>query len=294
MNEVHDAESAEPSRSPEPPESLSGDRLCMRCMHPLAGCPIVRDAGTGLLFVRCSECGTASALFEYPTVGPWLRRMKAVAAATLVALGVLLVLAIGGITVGFVTAATEASADTAGVALAERHKALGGTALEPTWDGSAWATVPSTWVQSAEGAREIAAVRWSKGPLLVLCGLSALGAVVLTPFVATLGIILMRRTWIERALACAAIVGVASLLAMLLNFATNGARGMPSWREVASTEHATSYAVCTGVLLMLATAAAAVAAPIFAAALARFVLPPSDRRLVAWLWEWRGKPVPRT
>ena len=80
---------------PAPIETLTGDRLCMQCMHPLVGSPITREPQTGLLYVRCGECGTASALFEYPTVGPWVRRMKAVASSTLVVIALMLIIVIG-------------------------------------------------------------------------------------------------------------------------------------------------------------------------------------------------------
>jgi hypothetical protein len=37
----------------------------------------------------------------------------------------------------------------------------------------------------------------------------------------------------------------------------------------------------------------ALAGPSVAAGIARLILPPRDRALVGWLWEWRGKPIPR-
>jgi hypothetical protein len=114
-----------------PIETLTGDRLCMQCMHPLVGSPITREPQTGLLYVRCGECGTASALFEYPTVGPWIRRMKAVASSTLVVIALMLIIVVGGIAFGFTTGAARSASESAGSVLLERYRALGGVVDEP-------------------------------------------------------------------------------------------------------------------------------------------------------------------
>ena len=78
-NERPDLEAS--ARRDTPRETVSGDRVCMQCLHPLAGSAIVREPETGLLYCRCVECGTAAAMLEYPTITPWIRRMKSVAAA---------------------------------------------------------------------------------------------------------------------------------------------------------------------------------------------------------------------
>lgn len=278
---------------PQPVETLTGDRLCMQCLHPLVGSPISREPHTGLLYVRCGECGTASALFEYPTVGPWLRRMKAVASSTLVAIALALVLVTCGIAFGFTTGAMEATSEASGSALLERYRALGGVVDEQTWNGSMWGSADMKWVDSAEGQAELSRARWAIAPLLVLLGINAIGAMVLAPFAAMLGVALMRRRATERALACALVVGAAATIAVVLNTALNGTRGAPSWRSLAEDHHGAAYAIFSAVALAAAAALAAAVAPALAAALARFILPPADRRLVAWLWEWRGKTVPR-
>jgi len=54
------------ARRDTPRETVAGDRVCMQCLHPLAGSSIVREPETGLLYCRCVECGTAAALLEYP------------------------------------------------------------------------------------------------------------------------------------------------------------------------------------------------------------------------------------
>ena len=278
---------------PAPIETLTGDRLCMQCMHPLVGSPITREPQTGLLYVRCGECGTASALFEYPTVGPWVRRMKAVASSTLVVIALMLIIVIGGIAFGFTTGAASAASESAGTALLERYRALGGVVDEQTWNGSMWGSADMKWINSPEGQAELARTRWSLPPLLLLVGVNAIGAMVLAPFAAMLGVALMRRKVFERGVVCALLVGAAATLAVLLNIAFGAGRGAPSWRSLTEDHHAAAYAVFSAVVLAATSSLAAAVAPTLAAALARFILPPADRRLLSWLWEWRGKPIPR-
>jgi hypothetical protein len=279
--------------APAPTETLMGDRLCMKCMHPLVGSPITRDGPTGLLYVRCGECGTPSALFEYPTVGPWIKRMKSVAAASIIAIALIVTLVAGGVTFGFSLGAGEVGGETAGSILVERYRELGGKVDDQTWSGSAWGQADLKWLDTDAGRRELAAVRWSAGPILMILTMCTIGSLVLAPFAATLGIMLMRRPLLQRALFTATILGAAAVAAMLFASVMLAPRGAPSWYAVASTHHAAVYSLCAGSLLALSAAAVATVAPRMAAAVARFVLPPSDRRLVAWLWEWRGKAVPR-
>ena len=167
-----------------PRETLAGDRLCVQCMHPLVGRAIERDARTGLLFVRCGECGTASALFEYPSLGPWLRRMKAVAGSTLIAIALVVTLLVGGIAFGFTTGASQAGSEAAGGALVERFRQLGGAADDTTWGGSMWNSADMKWIGTEEGARALADVRWSLSPIMVVLGITTIGALVMAPFAA--------------------------------------------------------------------------------------------------------------
>ena len=85
----------------------------------------------------------------------------------------------------------------------------------------------------------------------------------------------------------------AATLAVLLNIAIGAGGGAPSWRSLTEDHHAAAYAVFSAVMLAATSSLAAAVAPTLAAALARFILPPADRRLLSWLWEWRGKPIPR-
>lgn len=278
-----------------PAETLAGDRLCMQCMHPLVGSPITREPATGLLYVRCGECGTASALFEYPTVGPWLKRMKAVASATLIAIMLVVTLVVGGIALGIVVAGIDVGGEISGRVLFGRYRELGGAVDEQGWNGSAWGPANLNWIQSAEGEAELARVRFAPSVVTALAAVSLFASIVLAPFAFTLGVALMRRSVLERALILALIICVAAAIGIVLS---TGSLNLPrpttpSWFDVARERHGLWFGATACAVLLCVGASVAAMAPAVAAAMARFMLPPRDRRLVAWLWEWRGKPVPR-
>lgn len=50
---------------------LIGTRTCLGCGQELAGQPIGRTTGEDLAFVRCSECGRATPVLEYPVMSRW-------------------------------------------------------------------------------------------------------------------------------------------------------------------------------------------------------------------------------
>lgn len=281
------------SRHATPAETLSGNRLCMRCMHPLVGSAIERDAETGLLYVRCGECGTASALFEYPTVGPWLQRMKTVAVSTLLLLVLGVALATAAISFGFTLGTANVTCEAASEALGRRWRDLGGTTEDPTW-GIRWSNADATWLASEAGRAELDAVRTAPETLIPLVAMVAVGVLVLSPFALFLGVGCMRRSWPVRALIAAFVVGGGSAIAIFVSLTTSaGVRPSPSWLDAVESHSLLYFGGITATVLALGSAAVAALAPAFTAAAARFILPASDRRLVSWLWEWRGKPVPR-
>ena len=154
------------SAAPTPRETLAGDRLCMRCLHPLAGRAIERDAQSGLLFVRCGECGTAAALFEYPTLAPWLGRLKSVVAGTLVVFALLTGLAMAGVATGFTIGTALECVDSAADALSASSIAAGNTD-----DGNGnfpgrWSSADTRWLATDAGRTALAETRWS--PIVVL------------------------------------------------------------------------------------------------------------------------------
>ena len=295
MTDSPSAPATDGQKAHEPNETLSGDRLCMQCMHPLVGSPIVREPQTGLLYVRCGECGTASALFEYPTIGPWLRRMKAVTSSTLIAISIVMIIVIAGISFGFAGGSAGAASEAAGSALIDRYRLLGGVVDDATWQGTPWGPANMQWVASAEGQAELARVRFAATPVIVLLGINAIGALVLCPFTLMLGVALMRRSVLERMLFAALLIGSAIAILIALDPVMFGGRlgAASTWNTVATEHHGLTYCVVSGAILAAVGMASVAVAPALAAALARFILPPRDRRLVSWLWEWRGKAVPR-
>jgi len=280
-----------------PRETLAGDRLCVQCMHPLVGRAIERDAQTGLLFVRCGECGTASALFEYPTVAPWVRRFKTVAASTfaIIAVGVIAaMIAVSGI---FTGAASNIAAEECASEVVLALQSSGGALDESEYAKGIYTDADLAWLSSDAGARALRDSRRSLAALLPFLTFTAIGTILLVPFALTLGVVLMRRHALERAAVAMLfpLVGAGVAYAILATEdAMRTAGGFtPSWSVAVYSANYPHFALMVGAWFPLAAATTALLGPTLLAAFFRFVLPPSDRRLVAWMWEWRGKPVPR-
>jgi hypothetical protein len=285
------------SRPTAPRETLGGDRLCMECLHPLAGRAIERDPGSGLLFVRCGECGTASALFDYPVVGPWVRRFKAVAASTFVVLALAVVVAIVGATAGLTGGFSAGSSEECAVAVTAAYRAGGGTIAETHDYGEIYTNADAEWLESSAGRRALwRSIFLPPAVLIVALGV-AVGCAVLLPMLSVVGVVLMRRRTLERlaigALLPALGAGI-SLGILASNAALMTAGGSPvSWRYLVEASNSVRIAALLGLVFAAWGAIVVLAAPAIAAAAFRFVLPPADRRLVAWVWEWRGKSVPK-
>jgi len=275
-------------------ETLQGDRLCMQCMQPLAGRTIEREPASGLLFVRCGECGTAAALFEYPTLSPWLPRIKSVLAASLVVTTVVAGLAMAGIATGFILGTAVECADLAGDALAAAPPPSGNTD-----DGNGnfpqrWSNAELPWLATGAGRTALADARWHPMIVLLLAAMLGLAGMLLFPFAAAAGIALTARKPLVRALFAALPIAIGGVLSAAMASIDSGglAGGIGSWTEVAEAEHRGAYRLFIASTLAAWCAVVAMLGPSIAAGLARLVLPPRDRRLVAWLWEWRGKRVP--
>jgi hypothetical protein len=86
---------------------LIGTRACLRCHHELSGQPIHRIEPEGLLIVRCTECGQATPILEYPILGRWGARIGSslLLLHVLVALGI--VAATGAACFGVATGITQ-------------------------------------------------------------------------------------------------------------------------------------------------------------------------------------------
>jgi hypothetical protein len=82
------------------------------------------------------------------------------------------------------------------------------------------------------------------------------------------------------------VVGPARLLAASGRFQAN-------WRDTVLEANYLHFAYLGGLMFCGLCALCALIAPSVASVVFRAILPPRDRQLVAWIWEWRGKPVPR-
>lgn len=284
-----------PPNAASPRETLQGDRLCMQCLHPLVGRTIERDAGTGLLYVRCGECGTASALFEYPTATPWLNRAKSVIASTLAITAIVVLLALGGITGGFMAGASSEACDAAGVELsmAFRSSLDEQAKADPQIQSGYWTAANDQWLASTEGQDALAKAHFSLNAFAPFVLLTALGTAIAAPLALFAGIALMRQGPLRRAVYTALPVVLAAIVVWSMYFALGSRAAMSSWTQVAFDHYLAGYTAVGTAWFLAFVAATAAAGPSIAAFIARTILPPRDRRLVAWLWEWRGKTVPR-
>jgi len=291
------ATTADRVAGPAARESLQGDRLCMQCLQPLAGRTIEREPSSGLLFVRCGECGTASALFDYPTAAPWLARVKMVVASTLVVFMLLAGLLLAGVAGGFSAGISAAASEEAGDALAVTYELSGAAAKDGKGNLGGWSPADDAWLATDAGRAALAEARWSRGSVFILLGVGALGTALATVPAVFLAIAFMRVGPARRA----AIVALPALLGtvfagLYLHSFTQVLGGIGpgmNWRAVASVEHGWFYSAVACAWFMAWCGMLALASPSIAALLARMVVPPGDRRLVAWIWEWRGKAVPR-
>ncbi len=282
-------------------ETLSGDRLCMECLHPLVGRTIEREKSTGLLYVRCGECGTASALLEYPTATPWIHRMKTVAASTLAIFVVLASIALGGVSGGFTAGCAQLGTEVSAKFLARAHLERLQTAAEalvPDIEDDSF-TSDLAWLASPDGEAALAASRRDPVAILSMLVPGPIGSALVIPFALILGVLCMRRSWLARAfwVSLPATLGgaIAILYALSVNqyFNANVRSGsVPTWQSVAEARNLLYFSTVSAVWFVWLSAVVGLIAPSLVAGIFRFILPPRDRRLVAWLWEWRGLRIP--
>ena len=279
-------------------ETLAGDRLCMRCLHPLVGRAIERDPQTGLLFVRCGECATASALFEYPTAAPWINRLKAVAASILTVLTLAVFAAIAGVTGGASAIIGEYLTDQTATALMRLHESTQVGSVDKSIVGfNPWFPADQEYLASPLGAAALKSAPFSFEVVLAYIMTVGLASVIVTPFALVVGIAFSRHAPSRRAFLSVVPVLVGTVLAFMVSLLNSAAAaskiGMQTWLDFATVHYTGKFVVAAALWMLVYVSMVAMVAPSCAALLARVVLPARDRRLVAWLWEWRGKPVPK-
>lgn len=292
------AKPADEAATALPRETLRGERLCMKCLQPLLGRPVEREPETGLLHVRCGECGTAAALFEYPTLAPWMRRMRAVVATSLATLAFVTAIVVAGIAGLFAGVTGPVVSEEAGDALSTSWQEATSATPDPQgFSFSGWSPADMSWIASPEGQRAFGEALWSRGALEPQLVIPAFATSMLTIAALALGGALLRHRAPMRMLLAAlpALVGVsiATLIVDTMTSSLFGGLAQPTWRQLCEREYATSVTLANGAFYVAWTSLCALAAPSVVATIARTILPPSDRRLVAWIWEWRGMPVPR-
>lgn len=108
---THAAPADAPAPIPAPAaarvSSLTGDRFCTGCGFNLAGQAVLREPHYGMLMVRCPECAAVASLQEYPLLGRWPTRLRALMAAVWVLFMAVLLLATVGILLAHVDVARQ-------------------------------------------------------------------------------------------------------------------------------------------------------------------------------------------
>jgi hypothetical protein len=137
-----------PTTDEDPPMTstprLIGTRTCLGCGQELAGQPINRTAVEDLPFVRCSECGRATPVLEYPVMSRWSGTLGA---------GLLCLQVLVSVTILFLTGLF-------GFAIADeictdaRHDF--GNRVSAAWDASSPLGKDSTWEVSRVWWEEVA------------------------------------------------------------------------------------------------------------------------------------------
>jgi ferredoxin-like protein FixX len=78
---------------------LDADRLCQRCLHQMHGAIVYKDRRLEIAYTRCTECGHAAPVTEYPHSWRWLRRFG-------LAIAMIMLLAATGLLVADVAASS--------------------------------------------------------------------------------------------------------------------------------------------------------------------------------------------
>ncbi len=297
MNDSPQPTSETPNLKHAARETLTGDRACTQCLHPLVGRAIEREPSTGLLYVRCGECGSATAIMEYPSGTPWLNRMKSVVATGFLATMVVAIIALACVAGGFSLATCETATDISAGTLATQWEIAFPDADRQSQ--GRWDNADLAWLATPAGQAAITRSRFNTDTIFgwgIFVGLSVLA---ITPFALALGMVALRRSAVFRACAgllpvligCALFVGPRLLVVLAMQQST--ALRQPTWSEAANAVNYAFFAACALILMATVAAIAAMLAPQLAAMVFVAILPPRDRRLVAWVWEWRNLPVPR-
>jgi hypothetical protein len=280
---------------------LVGDRVCTNCGYNLAGQQIVREPHYGMIIVRCSECGTAAALQEYPILGRWANRWAVALAGT----WLLLLLGLWTIFSGIVYAMSEgaqgAAASKFAIYLAEHQHdwaSQRGLLEDPqnVWHyrRGEYAVVDDTWRRESDPSQLLA----DAGGLSAMLDWRALisSCIGFSFWLCAFGIVWsllmphVRRLFLP--LTTLAIIGLAAVFWAIGEAA--GSEYAYWMRDLA--RHELGW-ISFGVFLLIAIVAISIGALIgrtLARLLVRWLLPPRMRGALAPLWLIDGLEPPRS
>lgn len=270
------------SLASEPVGRVEGVRPCVQCGHDLHGQPILREAEHGLLVARCSECGRFASLMDYPMLGLWGRRLgimlMLLMLAMVIPIALLSALAIFGV----------------GVGLYEEKISAARGLLETMLAASGLQQVTPEWWEANESRARSAMYR----AFATMDRQSWTLTLAFAPVPFLIGIIWsailcgVRRRWIW---VTAPIIGLLAFTYVWLStIGRSGLGTIPVWPYSAAFQimalPALLAIISVQVVLM---AGGLLMGRSILRSIARFVLPPSSRRLLAFLWTIDGLPPPR-
>lgn len=122
--ESHFREDSATPRTPATPVasvrlgSVTGDRRCVECGFNLRGQPVVREAHYHMVAVLCPECGTPTALTEYPIRSEWSRRLGQSIMMAVLLVMLVVFLGLGSTMAGLVHQAVRVAAEPLAEAIA--------------------------------------------------------------------------------------------------------------------------------------------------------------------------------
>ncbi len=272
---------------------LQGSRLCATCLHPMAGSPIERHLSSNILFARCNECGTPSPLLEYPSAAVWIGQLQSLAAVAVLALSLialLLQMLLGWGSVAFLLlAAPKWMVEQ----LFAAYRASPGTTQ--AYPGSA----DLAWLNSEVGQLALSTECdvWNAGWMMFSLVCCAAFPAIVSGMIG--GVMFLRGSFMRRMLlgnlatmaVCVGWYAFRSEVATPLLPAAGGIQ--PSWTEVVDMHVQLPLHVIAALTLWVGALSGTWLGPTLLRLLATTVLPPRERNLVAWIWTFSGKPVPR-
>ncbi len=259
----------------------------------MAGCPIERHVASNILFARCNECGMPSPLTEYPSAAGWLAQLQSLAATAVLVLSLLAVVVQMLLCWGSVAFMLIVPAE---MLVAPLFNAF--QLATKNQDGYA-ATADMVWLATEEGQRALASECsvWNAGWLVFYLVFFAMIPALVSGMLG--GVAFLRGSLPRRMLMgslgpLAFCVGWYAFDAGVSPTPLLAARGItPTWAEVVDLHLQPQLHVLAALTLLVGTLVGTWIGPTVLRGIATTILPPRERNLVAWIWTFAGKQVPR-